>query len=57
MIGIKLLLLNFVDFYSNISQAENLKDHNLLWQEGSAKSILIHMDQYDDDMMISCETA
>ena len=30
MIGIKLLLLNFVDFYSNISQAENLKDHNLL---------------------------
>ena len=30
MIGIKLLLLSFVDFYSNISQAENLKDHNLL---------------------------
>ena len=57
MIGIKLLLLNFVDFYSNISQAENLKDHNLLRQGGSAKSILIHMDQYDDDMMISCETA
>ena len=41
MIGIKLLLLNFVDFYSNISQAENLKDHNLLRQGGSAKSVLI----------------